>query len=99
MKKASDSLDPGVQSAFNVLKGSVPARSAVSDVAFDACGKRAMSELAEASRKNTLVCSIAHGHASPTAVKNGYYHVITRHFNGQIDDKKAVAELVATARN
>jgi hypothetical protein len=25
--------------------------------------------------------------------------VITRHFNGQIDDKKAVAELVSAAKN
>ena len=27
------------QSAFNVVKGSVPARTDVSDSAFDACGK------------------------------------------------------------
>lgn len=98
MKMASASLDPGVQSAFNVLKGSVPARTDVSDAAFDACGKRAMKELAEASRKNTLVGSIAHGHASPTAIKNAFYDVITRHFNGQIDDAKAVKEMVAAAK-
>ncbi len=99
MKMASASLDPGVQSAFNVLKGSVPARTDVPDAAFDACGKRAMKELAEASRKNTLVGSIAHGHASPTAIKNAFYDVITRHFNGQIDDAKAVKEMVAAAKS
>ncbi len=98
MKMASASLDPGVQSAFNVLKGSVPARTDVPDAAFDACGTRAMKELAEASRKNTLVGSIAHGHASPTAIKNAFYDVITRHFNGQIDDAKAVKEMVAAAK-
>ena len=97
-KMASASLEPAVQSAFNVLKGAIPARSDVSDAAFDACGKRAMSELAEASRKNTLVGSIAHGHASPTAIKNAFYDVITRHFNGQIDDKKAVAEMVSAVK-
>jgi len=98
-RMASASLDPAVQSAFNVLKGAVPARSDVPDAAFDACGKRAMKELADASRKNTLVGSIAHGHASPTAIKNAFYDVITRHFNGQLDDTKAVAAMVAAARN
>ena len=97
-KMASASLDPGVQSAFNVLKGAVPARTDVSDAAFDACGKRAMKELADASRNNTLVGSLAHGHASPTAIKNAFYDVITRHFNGQIDDAKAVTAMVAAAR-
>jgi len=92
-------MDPGLQSAFNVLKGSMPARTDVSDTAFDACGKRDMKELAEATRKNTLVGSIAHGHAVPTAIKNAFYDVITRHFNGQIDDKQAVAEMLSAARN
>ena len=99
MKMATASLDPGVQSAFNVLKGAVPARSDVPNTAFDSCGKLAMSELAESSRKNTLVGSLAHGHASPTAIKNGFYDVITRHFNGQIDDAKAVAAMVVAAKN
>jgi glucose/mannose transport system substrate-binding protein len=98
-KMASASLNPEVQSAFNVLKGAVPARTDVSDAGFDACGKRAMKELAEASKRNTLVGSIAHGHASPTAIKNAFYDVITRHFNGQIDTTKAVKEMVAAAKN
>jgi glucose/mannose transport system substrate-binding protein len=32
-------------------------------------------------------------------VKNAFYDVITRHFNGQLDDKKALAAMVAAARN
>jgi glucose/mannose transport system substrate-binding protein len=99
LKLASAVMDPGFQSAFNVVKGSVPARTDVPDTAFDACGKKGMKDLTEASGKNTLVGSIAHGHAMPAAIKNGFYDVITRHFNGQIDDKKAVAELVAAAKN
>jgi glucose/mannose transport system substrate-binding protein len=98
-RMASASLEPQVQSDFNVLKGAVPARTDVPDTAFDGCGKRAMKELAAATRANTLVGSIAHGHASPTAVKNAFYDVITRHFNGQLDDAKAVAALVAAAKN
>jgi len=95
---ATDIMDPEVQSAFNVLKGSVPARTDVADKAFDECGKRDMKELAAATRNNTLVGSIAHGHAVPAAIKNAFYDVITRHFNGQLDDRKAVAALAAAAK-
>jgi len=99
VKLASAIMDPSFQSAFNVVKGSVPARTDVPDTAFDDCGKKGMKDLAEASSKNTLVGSIAHGHAVPASIKNAFYDVITRHFNGQIDDKKAVAELVSAAKN
>ncbi len=98
-KLASAIMEPGFQSAFNVVKGSAPARSDVPDAAFDACGKKAIKDLAEANAKNTLVGSIAHGHAVPASIKSAMYDVITRHFNGQIDDKKAVAELVAAGKN
>lgn len=99
MKMAADVMDPAFQSSFNVIKGAAPARSDVSDAAFDECGKKAIKDVAEASKNNTLVGSIAHGHAVPASMKSAFYDVITRHFNGQIDDKKAVAELVSAARN
>jgi glucose/mannose transport system substrate-binding protein len=96
---ASASFDPKVQSNFNVLKGSIPARTDVSDLDFDICGKLAIKELSTASKNNTLVGSMAHGHAAPTAIKNAFYDVITRQFNGQIDAKKAVVEMVVAAKN
>jgi glucose/mannose transport system substrate-binding protein len=98
-KMATLIMDPPLQSAFNVLKGSMPARQDVPDSAFDACGKRDMKELAEATKKNTLVGSIAHGHAVPTSIKNAFYDVITRHFNGQINDAQAVSDMVAATKN
>jgi glucose/mannose transport system substrate-binding protein len=99
VKLASAIMDPGFQSAFNVVKGSVPARTDVPNTAFDACGKKGMKDLAEANKNNTLVGSMAHGHSVPASIKNAFYDVITRHFNGQLDDKKAVAELAAAATN
>lgn len=98
-KLASAIMDPAFQSAFNVVKGSVPARTDVSDAAFDECGKKGMKDLAQADAKGTLVGSVAQGHAVPASIKNAFYDVITRHFNGQLDDKKAVAALVAAAKN
>lgn len=96
-KLASAIMKPGLQSAFNVIKGSVPARTDVPNTAFDDCGKKGMADLAEASSKNTLVGSMAHGHAVPAAVRLALYGVISRHFHDQIDSKAAVKELVAAA--
>jgi len=99
MKLAAAIMDPAFQSAFNVVKGSAPARTDVPDTAFDDCGKKAIKDVAEADKNNTLLGSIAHGHAVPASIKNAFYDVITRHFNGQIDDKKAVAGLVSATKN
>ncbi|MEL7130874.1 MAG: ABC transporter substrate-binding protein [Pseudomonadota bacterium] len=91
---ASAILSPSFQSAFNVVKGSVPARTDVSDADFDACGKQGMKDLAAASASGNLFGSMAHGHANPASVKNAMYDVITAHFNGEYDAETAVQELV-----
>ncbi|MBE1282752.1 MAG: extracellular solute-binding protein [Rhodobacteraceae bacterium] len=91
---ASAILSPSFQSAFNVVKGSVPARTDVSDEAFDACGKAGMKDLAAAAASNNLFGSMAHGHANPASVKNAIYDVVTAHFNGEYDSATAVEELV-----
>ncbi|WP_420346818.1 ABC transporter substrate-binding protein [Pelagibius sp.] len=94
VKLASSIMAPSFQSAFNVVKGSVPARTDVSDADFDACGKKGMAELAAASSSGTLFGSMAHGHAAPAAVKNAVYDVVTAHFNGEFDAATAAEELV-----
>ena len=38
---------------------------------------------------------VADVHANPAAVKNAIYDVVTAHFNGEYDSKKAAEELVA----
>ena len=91
---AASIMSPSFQSAFNVVKGSVPARTDVPNDAFDACGKQGMAELAAAAASDTLVGSIAHGHANRAAVKNAIYDVVTAHFNGEYDAETAAAELV-----
>ena len=93
VKLVNTVMDPATQSAFNVLKGSVPARTDVSDAAFDECGKKGMADLKEANTKGTLLGSLAHGHAARAAVKLAMYDVITKQFNGQITTDAAPAEL------
>ena len=94
VKLASSIMAPAFQSAFNVVKGSVPARTDVPDADFDACGKKGMKELAEANASGKLFGSMAHGHSAPAAVKNAIYDVVTAHFNGEYDAATAAEELV-----
>jgi glucose/mannose transport system substrate-binding protein len=94
---ASAIMDPAFQSAFNVVKGSVPARTDVPDTAFDDCGKKGMKDLAEANSKGSLVGSMAHGHAVPASTKNAFYDVITQHFNGKMKTADAVKAMVKAA--
>ena len=95
LQMASSIESPVFQSAFNVVKGSAPARTDVPDTDFDACGKKAIADLAEANANGTLFGSMAHGHANPAAVKNAIYDVVTRQFNGELTSEAAVQELVA----
>jgi glucose/mannose transport system substrate-binding protein len=90
-------MDPAFQSAFNVVKGSVPARTDVPDTDFDDCGKKGMKDLAEANAAGGLFGSMAHGHAAPASVKNATYDVITAAFNGEYADGAAAAAALAEA--
>jgi glucose/mannose transport system substrate-binding protein len=95
-KMALAVMDPAFQSAFNVVKGSVPARTDVPNEAFDACGKKGMADLKAASQSGKLYGSMAHGHSAPAGIKQAMFDVVTKHFNGQLDTAKAPEEL-ATA--
>ena len=95
LQMASAIESPTFQSAFNVVKGSVPARTDVPDTDFDDCGKKGIKDLAEANANGTLYGSMAHGHANPASVKNAIYDVVTRQFNGELSSEDAVKELVS----
>ena len=91
---AASVMNPTFQSAFNVVKGSVPARTDVPNTDFDDCGKKGMADLAEAGSSGRLFGSMAHGHSVPAAIKNAMYDVVTAHFNGEYDSATAAEELV-----
>ncbi|MDA3949983.1 MAG: ABC transporter substrate-binding protein [Spirochaeta sp.] len=91
---ASAIMDPAFQVAFNTVKGSVPARTDVSDAEFTIIGKNAMAELAAANENGTLFGSMAHGHGARASVKNAMWDVITAHFNGQMTAEEAAEQFV-----
>ena len=92
---ATDTMSKSFQSAFNVVKGSVPARTDVADTDFDMCGKKGIADLAAANQKGTLFGSLAQGYGAPPAVANAYKDVVTKFVHGQIKSSdEAVSELV-----
>ncbi len=89
-------MNPEVQSAFNVIKGSVPARMDVPDTNFDACGKKAIADVKAANAKGTFVGSMGQNYAQPPAVAGAYHDVVTKFFHGEIKTSdEAVKELAA----
>ncbi|UVK47295.1 ABC transporter substrate-binding protein [Mesorhizobium sp. AR07] len=92
---ATATLSKSFQSAFNVVKGSVPARTDVPDTDFDACGKKGIADLKAANDGGTLFGSLAQGYGAPPAVANAYKDVVSKFVHGQIKTSdEAVTELV-----
>jgi glucose/mannose transport system substrate-binding protein len=91
--------NPSLQARFNIIKGSAPARTDVSDANFDACGKKAIADLNEANQKGTLIGSYAQGFGAPAAIEHVGYDVVDKVFNHQIDSAEAVKELVDGIKN
>ncbi len=91
---AEATMSPAVQSAFNVIKGSVPARMDVPDTAFDMCGKKGIADVKKANADGTFVGSMAQNYAQPPAIAAAYTDVVTKFFHGQIKTSaEAVTEL------
>jgi glucose/mannose transport system substrate-binding protein len=91
---ADATMSISFQSAFNVVKGSVPARMDVPDTAFDMCGKKGIADVKAANADGKFVGSMAQNYAQPPAVAGAYHDVVTKFFHGEIKSSDAaVAEL------
>ncbi|MHB2167439.1 ABC transporter substrate-binding protein [Alsobacter sp. R-9] len=92
---AKATMSKSFQVAFNIVKGSAPARVDVSDAEFDACGKKAIGDLKASNEKGTLFGSLAQGYGAPPAVANAYKDVVTKFVHDQIKTSdEAVKQLV-----
>jgi glucose/mannose transport system substrate-binding protein len=101
LKLAAAIMEPAFQETFNIKKGSIPARNDVPDTNFDACGKKAIADAKEATASDSLMGSMAHGHAASEAVKGAVYDVVTQFFNSDMSSAEAsqmLAEAVAGAQ-
>jgi glucose/mannose transport system substrate-binding protein len=91
---ADATMSLSFQSAFNVVKGSVPARMDVPDTDFDICGKKGIADVKKANAAGTFVGSMAQDYAQPPAIAEAYHDVVTKFFHGEIKTSDAaVTEL------
>jgi len=90
---ASSIMSPGFQEAFNLVKGSIPARTDVPGDKFDPCGQQSMADLKAAQESETMMGSLAHGYAQAAAVQRAIFDVVTQHFNSDMSSQDAVDEL------
>src|SRR6202047_439580 len=97
---ADATMSISFQSAFNVVKGSVPARMDVPDTAFDSCGKKGIADVKAANADGKFVGSMAQNYAHPPAIAGAYHDVVTKFFHGEIKSSDAaVTELMKALNN
>jgi len=96
---ADSAMSIEVQSAFNIVKGSVPARIDVPDTGFDACGKKGIADVKSANEKGTFVGSMAQNYAQPPAVAGAYHDVVTKFFHGEIKSSDDAVKALYSALN
>ena len=93
---ADATMSPSFQSAFNVVKGSVPARMDVPDTAFDMCGKKGIADVKAANDEGHVRRLDGAELRAAAGDRRGVYHdVVTKFFHGEIKTSDAaVTELV-----
>ena len=74
-------MSPDFQELFNLNKGSIPVRLNMPMDKFDACAKQSAKDFVESSKGGTLVPSIAHGMAVPSAVEGAIKDVVSQFWN------------------
>jgi glucose/mannose transport system substrate-binding protein len=98
---ASAAMSPPVQTAFNLVKGSVPARTDISGDKFDPCSKQSMADIKSAASQGTFIGSYTFGMAGPGAIQQAGYDVIASYFAGKYDAvgaQQALIKAFAAAR-
>ena len=90
-------MSPGFQEVFNLNKGSIPARMNMNLDKFDDCAKLSARDFEAASKRGSLVPSIAHQMAVSAATAGAMQDVVTQFFNSPAMKPKDAAEKLARA--
>ncbi len=92
-------MGPEFQEVFNLNKGSIPVRLDMKLDKFDECAKLSAADFGASAKSGSLVPSIAHGMAVPSAVEGAIKDVVSQFWN---DDKMtavaAMDKLAAAAK-
>jgi glucose/mannose transport system substrate-binding protein len=82
-------MSPEFQEVFNLNKGSIPVRTGMKLDKFDDCARTSAADFAASAKAGSLVPSIAHGMAVPSAVEGAIKDVVSQFWN---DDKMSSAQ-------
>jgi len=80
------------QEAFNLRKGSIPARLNMDMSKFDECAKTSSKDFVSTSQAGTLLPSVAHGMAIGSAAQASMRSAVSEFWN---NDKMSVSEVIA----
>ena len=97
---ATLTMSADVQEQFNVLKGSIPARTDIEANQFTPCGQQGIADRAAALEAGTMVASVAQNSAQPTDVRGVYEDVVTQFVgNPAMTADQAVSQILDGLRS
>ena len=92
-------MGPEFQEVFNLNKGSIPVRLGMKMDKFDECAKLSSKDFVDDAKSGTLVPSIAHGMAVPSAAEGAMKDVVSQFWNtDKMSAKDAMAKLATAAK-
>ncbi|MBZ5486306.1 carbohydrate ABC transporter substrate-binding protein [Halomonas aquamarina] len=92
-------LEPTFQEAFNLAKGSIPARPDLDMSAFDSCAEQSLADFKRTAEEGGLVPSMSHGMAVRADVQGAIFDVVTNYFNdASMSAEQAAERLVSAAQ-
>lgn len=96
---AESIMDPEVQTNFNKIKGSIPARSDVPVDDFDDCAKRSFADREAAVAAGAMLGGLTEGFAAPPQFSGVFSDVVAKFFVTDMSSKDAVQALVDGINN
>lgn len=97
---AKQIMAPEFQEVFNLNKGSIPVRMGMSMDKFDDCAKQSAKDFGETAKAGSLVPSIAHGMAVPSAAEGAIKDAVSQFWNtDKMSAREAMDKIAVAARS
>ncbi|WKB52710.1 ABC transporter substrate-binding protein [Eleftheria terrae] len=90
-------MSPEFQEVFNLNKGSIPVRLNMDLAKFDDCAKQSSADFVASSKSGSLLPSIAHGMAVPSAAEGAIKDAVSQFWNTDKMTAKEAMDRIASA--
>ncbi len=92
-------MSPDFQALFNLNKGSIPVRLGMDMSKFDDCAKQSAADFVADAKSGTLLPSIAHGMAVPSATEGAIKDVVSQYWNSdKMSAQDAMKQIASAAK-